>query len=143
MWCGKSISKVNNVSLAWGNLKQFCIFGFIGVINTLIHGGVVVASVERGLLSPVPANVLAFVAANTFSFFANCRFTFCALPTWGGYGKFVSVSLTSLVMTVLLSGFAEWMGWHYLLGLALVILLVPLFSFFLQKKFTFGPMDCS
>ena len=120
------------------NVKQFCTFGFIGVLNTCIHGAVVVLSVEGGILSPVPANVLAFVAANTFSFFANCRYTFMAFPTWRGYGKFFSVSLTSLVMTVLLSGFAEWMKWHYLAGLALVIVLVPLATFLLQKKFTFS-----
>ena len=129
---------MNRSSFSRRNVRQFFVFGIIGVLNTCLHGTLVVFSVENGVLSPVAAHILAFFAVNVFSFCVNSRFTFCCPPTWKGYGKFFSVSLTSLLMTVLLSGFAEWRGWHYLVGLALVILLVPLVTFLLQKRFTFS-----
>lgn len=117
--------------------RQVIVFALLGVINTALHSAVVVAAVESGLLPPVPANVLAFAVASTFSFFANCRFTFHSSPTWARYRTFLGVSMLSLGLTVSLSGFAELMHWHYLIGLAMVLLAGPVFTFILHKRVTF------
>ncbi|MGZ4954216.1 MAG: GtrA family protein [Methylobacter sp.] len=116
---------------------QFLIFGLIGVFNTLVHSGIVIALVEGKLAGAVAANTLGFIGSNTFSFFMNCRLTFKSPPSRVLYRKFVLVSLTSLVMTVSLSLFAESMKWHYLAGLLLVIIFGPLLTFFLHKTYAF------
>jgi len=117
--------------------RPMVVFGIIGVINTLLHSGTVVALVEGCAANPVAANVLGFALANTFSYFANCRLAFRQPPTWDRYRKFLAVSLVSLLLTVLLSSLAEAMRWHYLVGLGMVLLCGPILTFILHKAFTF------
>jgi putative flippase GtrA len=112
-------------------------FGVIGVINTFVHSGMVVALVEHGLAGPVPANMAGFALANTISFFANGRLTFRQPPSWASYRKFLGVSMVSLALTISLSALGEAMHWHYLVGLGLVLLCGPVLTFLLHKSFTF------
>ncbi|MFC4930352.1 GtrA family protein [Massilia sp. GCM10023247] len=121
--------------------RALLVFGAIGVCNTLLHSLTVVALVENGIATPVPANVAGFLIANTFSFFSNSWLAFQQSPTWARYGKFALVSLTSLVLTVCLSGLAEAMDWHYLAGLGLVMLCGPVLTYLLHKAFTFRPPE--
>jgi putative flippase GtrA len=115
------------------------VFGVIGVINTGLHSGTVVLLVENALSTPVPANVAGFALANTFSYFANALLAFGQRPSWERYRKFALVSMLSLGLTVLLSQLAVWMHWHYLVGLAMVLLCGPVLTFLLHRSFTFGP----
>jgi putative flippase GtrA len=117
--------------------RDVLVFGVIGVVNTLLHSGMVVLLVERAHVSPVPANVAGFALANTASFYANSYLTFRRQPTLALYWKFLLVSMGSLALTVLLSGFAEMMHWHYLIGLAMVLLCGPVLTYLLHKSFTF------
>lgn len=115
---------------------QFLRFASIGVLNTLIHLGVVTGLVESGVLSPVPANGMAFVVANLFSFWANSRFTFRAVPSLQRYGRFLFVSLAGLLLTLLASLIGEWLRWHYLGGVLLSFVLLPLLSFAANRWWT-------
>jgi putative flippase GtrA len=117
--------------------RALLVFGTIGVANTLLHSATVVALVENGLAGPVPANVSGFVLANTASFFANCHFTFRQPPSWRRYRAFLVVSLLSLALTIGLSALAEGMHWHYLVGLAMVLLFGPVLTYALHKAITF------
>ena len=117
-------------------LGQFLRFSTIGVVNTLIHVGVVMGLVESGLLPPVPANGLAFVAANLFSFWANGRFTFRAAPSWRRYSRFLCVSLAGLLLTLAASLLGEWLAWHYMGGVLLSFVLLPLLSFAANRWWT-------
>jgi putative flippase GtrA len=112
-------------------------FGVIGVLNTFVHSGVVVALVEHGLARPVLANMAGFALANTISFFANGWLTFRQPPSWASYRKFLGVSMLSLALTISLSALGEAMHWHYLVGLGLVLLCGPVLTFLLHKSFTF------
>jgi putative flippase GtrA len=117
--------------------RALAVFGVIGVLATLIHSGTVVALVERSLAGPVPANVAGFALANTFSYFANCLLAFRQPPSWQRYRAFLAVSLVSLGLTIALSALAQAMRWHYLAGLALVLLCGPVLTFTLHKAVTF------
>lgn len=121
--------------------QQFLLFGLIGALNTSVHSAVVVGLVESKLLNPVLANFFAFLVANQLSFILNCRFTFHASPRISLYGRFFLVSLASLIATIALSGYAEWMEWHYGVGLLLVIGFGPPLTFFLQKHWAFKLID--
>lgn len=118
-------------------LSRLARFSGIGVINTLLHTAIVVLSVEGLGAHPTLANTLAFVAANTFSYWANRRWNFKTAPSLRQYGRFFLVSLAGLAITVLVSGFAAWAGWHYLAGLGLVFVALPALTFALHWQWTF------
>jgi putative flippase GtrA len=112
-------------------------FGVIGVVNTSLHFGTVVALVELFGANPVAANVFGFVLANVGSYFANCYLTFRQAPTWARFRTFAAVSLASLLLAVVLSAFVEMMGWHYAVGLGLILVCGPVMTYLLHKKVTF------
>lgn len=118
--------------------KEFFTFAIIGVVNTLVHSSIVIVFVEKLMLNPTFANTIAFFIANIASFFMNAHFTFKLAPTLKRYKRFFLASLSTLILTILLSSFAEFMHWHYLIGLALVILAGPILTFILQKKWAFA-----
>lgn len=117
--------------------RQVLVFIFVGGIATALHSGTVVLLVEPGLAAPVPSHIVGFFLANTFSYFANSKLTFKHAPSWKRYRKFLAVSLVSLSLTIGLSALAEAMGWHYLVGLAMVLASGPVLSFVLHKTVTF------
>jgi putative flippase GtrA len=128
---------MSRLELLLARHRALLVFGAIGVANTLLHSGTVIALVEGALAGPVPANVAGFIVANTCSFFANCRFTFLQPPSWSRYRKFLAVSLLSLALTIGLSALAQAMHWHYLVGLLLVLLCGPVLTYALHKAVTF------
>jgi len=112
-------------------------FSGIGVINTLIHATIVVLCVEHFETHPSLANGIAFVAANTFSYWANRRWNFKGKTSLSQYGRFLLVSTTGLAVTLLVSSLAAWAGWHYLIGLGLIFVTLPVLTFVLHWKWTF------
>lgn len=117
--------------------KEFVVFASIGAFNTLLHTVVVVALVEFLFLNATLSNFFAFMSANVVSFFLNSRYAFYLSPSWKRYRRFFSASIFALVLTLCLSLLAEWMRWHYLVGLALVVFITPTITFMLQKYWTF------
>lgn len=116
---------------------QFIKFAAIGVANTLLHGLVLGALVD-GLGWPVMlSHLLAFCAANLCSYLLNSYVTFKSPVTPLLYARFLLASLLSLALTLSLSGIAQWSGLGHWQGFALIVLLVPLFSFGLMKFWTF------
>lgn len=117
--------------------RQVLAFIFVGGVATVLHSGSVVLLVESALATPVPSHVVGFFLANTFSYFANSKLTFKHAPSWQRYRKFLAVSMVSLGLTISLSSLAEAMGWHYLVGIALVVASGPVLSYILHKTVTF------
>lgn len=110
-------------------LRRFAAFSGIGVVNTGIHVGIVVALVESVGTHPVLANCLAFVAANAFSYWANSRWNYGMPMSRPRYLRFLAVSLAGLGTTMAMSAIAAAMAWHYLVGVAMVFVALPTLSF--------------
>lgn len=127
------ISRISPDSL----LSKLAKFSGIGLINTLLHTCVVVALVESLQAHPAMANAIAFTIANIFSYWANQRWNFKTPGSVQQYGRFLIVSLAGLGITVLVSSLAAWAGWHYLIGLGLVFVALPAFTFALHYQWTF------
>ncbi len=121
--------------------RQFAGFAAIGVVNTLLHLGVVLGLVEGGGVHPTLANGAAFVCANLFSYWANSRFTFRTAPTLRRYGRFAVVSLAGLAVAMLATQAALALQLHYLLGVALSFVLLPVLSFTANKVWTWRHPD--
>jgi putative flippase GtrA len=113
-------------------------FAFIGVLNTAIHASVVIGLVEHMAFRPVVANAVAFFFANIFSYCLNSRITFKSTLSFGGYLRFLSVSLVSLGGTLIISWLGEYFGIDYRISLIGVIILVPAISFLALKFWAFS-----
>ena len=120
------------------HVKEFVRFALIGGVNTVIHAVIVIMGVEALKLHPTLANTIAFFCANIASFFMNAHITFKVSPSLARYTRFLVASLATLILTITLSTLCEWMKWHYLIGLGLIILTGPILTFVLQKKWTFS-----
>ena len=119
-------------------LKRFSGFSLIGVVNTLIHLSVVTCLVELFSVHAVIANCLAFVVANIFSFFANSRWNYGTPLSVTRYRRFLLISFAGLAITAACTAFAELMGWHYLVGTALVFVALPILTFTAHHLWTWA-----
>ena len=117
--------------------SRFVIFGMIGVINTFTHSMIVICAVELITLNPVTANTVAFLITNILSYLMNSKWTFELTPSLLGYGKFLVASAGGLFITVAFATLAEFMEWHYLIGLFLIIVIMPFLTFFVYKVWVF------
>lgn len=121
--------------------RQFTGFSLIGVVNTLLHLLVVTGLVELFSVHPIPANGMAFITANLFSFWANSRWSFRAAATRQRYMRFLAVSLLGLFVSFLAIVISEALQWHYLAGVLLSFVLLPLLTFLAHKHWTWKILD--
>lgn len=119
---------------------EFIRFGLVGVANTMVHAGIVIALMEALAPPAFLANGVAFVFANLMSYSLNSRFTFKIPVSFLGYRRFLLVSLVSLALTLLITLVVEYLGWHYGVGLIMVILVVPVLNYMFMKVWAFAPV---
>ncbi|OIO61437.1 MAG: hypothetical protein AUJ55_00135 [Proteobacteria bacterium CG1_02_64_396] len=120
-------------------LLQLGRFSLVGVASTLIHLSIVVALVEWSGMDPVPANVIAYACAVLFGFVHNYRWTFrSTAPPLHAFLRFALVGGVGLGNNWLLMTLAvhHW-GWHYLLGLALVVAINTPLTFWINRHWSF------
>ncbi len=118
---------------------EFIRFGLVGVGNTAVHAGIVIALMELLVPPAFIANGVAFMFANVMSYILNSRFTFSTPPSFVGYQRFLLVSLLSLGLTLALTSLVEYLGGHYAFGLLMVIFVVPVLNYMAMKMWAFTP----
>jgi len=117
--------------------SSLMMFAMIGVLITFVHCIFVMGFVELLNFNPVIANIIAFCISNIFYYLMNCICTFAVVPSRLGYLKFLLGSVSSFILTVTFSALAEYMDWHYLVGLLLIIVISPLITFLVYKSWVF------
>ncbi|WP_249582808.1 GtrA family protein [Pseudomonas viridiflava] len=118
---------------------EFIRFGLVGVANTAVHAGIVIALMEVFAPPAFVANGVAFIFANLMSYALNSRFTFRTPVSFAGYRRFLLVSLVSLALTLLITSIVEYLGWHYGIGLIMVIFVVPVLNYLVMRMWAFAP----
>lgn len=113
-------------------------FGVIGVVNTLMHATLVVLTVEFVRLNPVFANIIAFFITNICSYFMNSYWVFYSKVSILSYFRFLFASATALIGAVFFSSLAEFMEWHYMIGIILISTVLPLVTYFVYKLWVFS-----
>jgi putative flippase GtrA len=121
--------------------RQLTGFSLIGVVNTFIHLTLVTTLVEFLALHPMPANAMAFIGANLFSFWANSRWSFRTAITGQRYWRFLAVSLAGLGVSIVSIAVSEALRWHYLVGVLLSFLVLPLITFLAHRYWTWKTHD--
>jgi putative flippase GtrA len=126
-------------------MRQGTVFALIGVTATLVH--VVIALLARSLggASPMLANFAGYSAAVVVSFVGNARLTFDGTLTAGPFVRFLAVSLTGLAANQAITWLlTERLGWPFVAALAVVVVVVPGFTFVMSKLWVFrAPADSS
>jgi putative flippase GtrA len=118
--------------------RQFFVFALIGVVNTGVHGVILMLCVEVWSLAIVLSHFISFSLANVISFILNSLYTFNTKILFGRYLKFWMASMVSLGLTLFLSWLINEFGFHYMIGFMLIVILVPIASFLLMKFWAFS-----
>lgn len=115
-------------------LKQFCRYGSVGMVNTVIHWLVFSLCVYGLSTSQYLANLSGFLIAVSFSFYANARVTFKAEMTTLRYVFFV-------VFMGALSALTGWVADKYILQPIITLIVFSAISmtlgFIYSKLFVF------
>lgn len=120
-------------------LRQFIMFGGVGLIGTAAHFATLAALVEGIGVDAVVASGWGFAAGALVNYLLNRRLTFRSdAPHAVALPKFLAVAgagflLNTLLMLVGLS----WLHFHYLLAQALATLLVLFWNFAGNRLWTF------
>jgi putative flippase GtrA len=112
-------------------------FAWVGVGVTALHVVSATWLITIQELSPVVANGFAFVLATLVSYIANTLWSFKRSLTSISLLRFAGVSLLGLLVTLVVSAAAEFVGLDYYYGIFAVVLAVPSFSFFLHRIWTY------
>lgn len=118
-------------------MKPLMRFIATGVAATCIHFVVAILAIELVRLSPPIANSLAFVAATIFSYLVNTYWSFQTESTLQNAVKYWLAACLGFCLAYGLSSLAEYLNWHYLVGIALVVCVVPLVNFLVHSKWTY------
>lgn len=117
---------------------QLICFALIGIANTLIHGGILILSVEQLRLNVTLAHLLAFCCANIFSYLMNSWLTFKTAISVSRYARFFFASMLALGLTLVISWLADLYELSYLIGFILIVFLVPFINFLTMKFWAFS-----
>lgn len=119
--------------------KELTKFGIIGISAAIVNFVAVILLVHAGLLSPLVANIIAFLIAFQVSFFGHKLWTFRhAGKHVSTMSKFFIVAIAGFFLTESLFAFflkAEHL--YYPLALVLTLVIVPPITFTFSKAWAF------
>ena len=112
-------------------------FGVTGICSTLIHI-LVAATLISGFDKSTPmANGAAFILATLFSYGVNTLWSFSNQISSRNAFRFIIASLIGLTLTILISLLANALNLHYMIGIAMVVITVPIYSFLAHSLWTY------
>ena len=119
--------------------EQFFRYCIVGGIGTALHFGITIALVEGARSPPTAASVAGFGAAFVSSYLLNRLWVFgpSARP-WLSFVRYSVVCLVGLFLnTAIMTITVDWLHWYYLWGLGLVVAVVPVTNFALNRLWAF------
>ena len=122
-----------------GIAEQFLRYCVVGAIGTLVHFGITIAMVEWARTRPTAASIAGFVAAFVVSYVLNRSWVFAASArSWLSFARYSVVCFTGLALnTSIMVITVDWLRWYYLWGLAIVVAVVPVTNFALNRLWAF------
>lgn len=112
-------------------------FGVSGLLVTGVHFLIALSLIEGASFPPPWANGMAFTGATGLSYLLNTLWSFSGTLRGKTLLRFLLVAVFGLILTVLVSGVAQHLGWSYLLGICAVAVTVPAASFVLHNAWTY------
>ncbi|KAF6567409.1 GtrA family protein [Paenibacillus sp. EKM202P] len=125
------------------DLFQFIKYGFVGGIGTMLHLVLIMFLVEVFHFEPLTATIIGYALIITLTYYINLRWTFGVVNNTRIYFlRYCITSLLGLLINLILMYFIVYI-FHivYLVGQLLSVIVVPIFNFILNKRWTFGEKD--
>lgn len=117
-------------------------YGFVGLLGTALHFGLLILLVEAAGMKPVPASAAGFVAVLIVSYYLNRNWTFRERADgtgWKSFAKYTVVSLTGLLLnTFVMYASVDLLKLPYVVGQAFVTFCVPVSNYILNRYWTFS-----
>jgi putative flippase GtrA len=117
---------------------QLIRFSLVGLLNTLLHVGILGSMTQLIGLSQLISNSVAYLVASSFSFIVNSIWSFRVKPAAYRFARFQIVGLLGLSVCAFIGHLGDLYGWHYVITVLLTGVAVPLFSFFAHRSYTFS-----
>jgi len=117
--------------------RQGLRFALVGVASTGLHVVVASALIELAELRAGAANGVAFTIATLASYVLNSGWTFETQLAVTRLLRFGIVSVAGLTLTVAITTAMQRAGYHYLVGIAVVVTTVPVLTFFSHRMWTY------
>jgi len=119
--------------------EQFFRYCVVGGIGTALHFGITIALVEGAGAHPTAASIAGFAAAFASSYLLNRLWVFGpGAKPWLSFFRYSVVCLAGLFLnTAIMTITVDWLHWYYLWGLALVVAVVPVTNFALNRLWAF------
>jgi putative flippase GtrA len=119
-------------------LRQLVIFGLVGVTATITHYTTALTCHEMIGFNLHVANFIGYACAVGVSYFGHGLLTFRVKLNRSVLRRFVLVSVTTyLASAAILAGLEEGLNVPHRLSLAVVVMIIPLISFLLNKLWVY------
>lgn len=112
-------------------------FVLVGIGITALHAAVATLLVMVLRLHPAVANGVAFAVATLVSYLSHTLWTFESRPTRKRLARFLFVTLAGLVLTVIIAGVTDMLGFPFYAGIGAVVVVVPAATFTMHKRWTY------
>lgn len=112
-------------------------FAFTGVLITALHVLIVSLLVERLSLDPGMSNGIAFAISTAVSYTINTLWSFSEKIHGRTLLRFVLVSLLGFCISVTIGWGVQFAGYDYRIGIAGVVMVVPVVTYFLHTGWTY------
>lgn len=116
---------------------KFLKFFSVGGLVTVLHVFTVIICIELLDFNQLMSNTIAYVIANACAFLLNTKWSFRKEVSTRTFFKYQIVSIASFVVLVFISSVSDHFGFHYLIGLLSVVLVIPIFTFLMHKYWTY------
>jgi putative flippase GtrA len=118
---------------------QLCRFGLVGIVAALMHFSIVVTLVQTWHMHPLVANIVGFLFSFQLSFWGHRLWTFSdsEAPHRVAYPKLLTVQLINLAANETLFYILLSLQLPYTLALAVVLTVLPVFTFVSSKFWVF------
>jgi putative flippase GtrA len=125
------------ISIDRTTLTRALRFGCSGILVAAFHAVVALALLRYLTLSPALANGAAFVAATILSYSLNTLWSFSSRLTGRTLRRFLSVSVSGLLLAMGIARVAQMAGLADWQGVVAVLLILPPINFLLHHFWTY------
>lgn len=108
-----------------------------GLLATAVHFTIALGLIRQGQAEPAVANAMAFVVATAFSYVINTLWSFGGVMGGPTLVRFLTVQTLGVGLAALVSGTADRLGLHYVIGTACVPLFVTPVTYTLHRLWTY------
>lgn len=128
----------SEVKISYTTARQFARYAGVGAFGTAAHYAAFIALVKLGV-DVAAASAAGFVAGALINYWLNYRYTFTSeQPHRLALIRFFTVAVAGLILNTLIVFVLDRLHWHYLLAQATATIIVLVWNFAANRRWTFG-----